>query len=203
MKNIILLVIPFLISCQALRDATNTNLRASTPINSAPKAIEYCEGGGICGYETTRTFAELDGFTNDCKIAKKKAPQCYAEFNKMLQARISLRYPRADYDRVVLWCQSEPKICGLDTLQKANVLETALSQSQDMMDAQYAQMKSEEESKATRARIGAALGAFGQSMQQAPRIQPYMIQPSSKPPSNTNCTSQVIGNQVHTNCQGN
>lgn len=204
MKTTILAVIPFLISCQTLRDATNTNLRReSLPVaNSAPSTPQFCEGGGICGYETTRTYAESDEFIKDCKLAKKGIQQCSAEFNKMLFARISLRYPRADYDKVVLWCQSEPKICGLDSVQKANALETALAQSQNDIDTYNNQVKSESEARASRERIAGALKAFGQGMQQAPKAQPYYIQPN-KTPTTTNCTTQMIGNQMQTNCTGN
>lgn len=197
MKKLFPLMIFTCLGCQT----PNFFPTPSAPVvyeSDLPEDPKICEGGGKCGYVTTRTFAEFPAIVADCKSKKLKPQACNKKMDDMLISRLTLSYPHANFDRVVLWCQSEPLKCGLDNVEKANNLEDQLSSSNRMSLNQKEHERVQAESRAQRERTAAALKFIGQGLQNQPRMQ---IQPITMPAKkNVNCTSQKIGNQVSTNC---
>lgn len=209
MKLLILcLMVPLFVSCA--HKPKNSPMRErqaqmEEQLMNKVVAIECTEQSNkICGLIAEELRNEGPRIEKElCEPQKISEKECRLIWAKMALQKLSERYTHANFDKVLNECSADPIYCNFHTLKGFEAYERNLRHSHNMgildaidrLRANVAEVE-EQEAKERRQRSAAAWQAFGESMANQPKPQPYMM-PVNK---TTTCTSNRVGNQVFTTC---
>jgi hypothetical protein len=142
---------------------------------------------GKCGFVSTKTYNEKDAHYADCSSRKISVQDCNRTFIEMLGSRLMLEYPKVDFDKIVLWCKSEPKICDLSTVAGGNAFEQkAIDQQNAMNRVKYAETE-------------AKIFRHNQELAEA-RQKAWSDAMAAQYQKQISCTATKAGNTTYTNC---
>lgn len=197
MKILALWFLTFLSACQSTPNifgpqtspsvfVDNTEENNKVLASTSASASESCNGS--CGYITTKAFAEFPDLQKSCKEKKLSKKECNIKFYEMMNSRLLLQYPNANYQQVVLECKADPINCDTSTLEGANKLEEKIIHS----EAEYNRNKAAE--------AHANILAKAEAEQQA-RMKAFRDYLQRQQDRKTNCTTYTDAYRVtHTSC---
>lgn len=154
------------------------------PVDAQPS--EQQESESLITSDYQKKLAE---FTKDyCDKKRVKKSECRTKFDEMLTAKIQIKYPRANFQSVNLWCKANLIECETGTN-----LEAAISKSHE-------EALSQERLHAYRARTAEAQRQEVVRAEQESALM-LSIAEAFKPKPTTRCTTRQVGYDVQTECK--